>query len=74
MQQKLSLDGILTLVDAKHVIQHLGEVKENGVTNEAVAQIACSDRIILNKCDLVGGLDSPELTEVKTLDYHGGFV
>lgn len=65
VQQKLLLDGILTLVDAKHVIQHLDEVKENGVVNEAVAQIAFADRIILNKCDLVGGSDSPELLEVE---------
>jgi len=65
VQQKLSLDGILTLVDAKHVIQHLDEVKAKGVENEAVEQIAFADRIILNKCDLVGGLDSPELLEVE---------
>merc|ERR1719174_112934 len=30
VQQKLSLDGILTVVDAKHVIQHLDEVKPKG--------------------------------------------
>lgn len=65
VQQKLSLDGILTVVDAKHVIQHLDEVKPEGVENEAVEQIAFADRIILNKCDLVGGVDSKELDEVE---------
>jgi len=65
VQQKLALDGILTVVDAKHVIQHLDEIKENGVENEAVEQIAFADRIILNKCDLAGGMDSPELKEVE---------
>merc|ERR1712032_55458 len=53
VQQHMRLDGILTLVDAKHVIQHLDEEKPEGVENEAVEQIAFADRILLNKCDLV---------------------
>merc|ERR1712117_1005633 len=46
------LDGILTLVDAEHIVQHLEEEKPEGVENEAVEQIAFADRILLNKCDL----------------------
>merc|ERR1711907_218101 len=53
VQQHFRLDGILTLVDAKHIIQHLDEEKPEGVENEAVEQIAFADRILLNKCDLV---------------------
>merc|ERR1711907_368336 len=53
VQQHMRLDGILTLVDAKHIIQHLDEEKPEGVENEAVEQIAFADRILLNKCDLV---------------------
>merc|ERR1712060_557484 len=53
VQQHMRLDGILTLVDAKHVIQHLEDEKPEGVENEAVEQIAFADRILLNKCDLV---------------------
>merc|ERR1712151_231170 len=53
VQQKMSLDGILTLVDAKHIIQHLDEEKPEGVENEAVEQIAFADRILLDKTDLV---------------------
>merc|ERR1712176_1435805 len=53
VQQKCSLDGILTLVDAKHIIQHLDEEKPEGVENESVEQVAFADRIILNKTDLV---------------------
>eukprot|EP00928_Gymnodinium_smaydae_P026759 TRINITY_DN20916_c1_g1_i2.p1 TRINITY_DN20916_c1_g1~~TRINITY_DN20916_c1_g1_i2.p1 ORF type:complete len:458 (+),score=100.70 TRINITY_DN20916_c1_g1_i2:47-1420(+) len=53
VQQHMRLDGILTLVDAKHIIQHLDEQKPAGVENEAVEQIAFADRILLNKCDLV---------------------
>ena len=47
------LDGIVTLVDAKHIEQHLDEVKPEGATNEAVAQVAFADRLLLNKTDLV---------------------
>ena len=50
----LRLDGVVTLVDAKHVERRLdAEVGEEFV-NEAVQQIAYADRIILNKTDLVG--------------------
>jgi G3E family GTPase len=45
----VKLDGVVTLVDAKHVNQHIDEVKPEGVVNEAVEQIAYADRIILNK-------------------------
>merc|ERR1712125_305325 len=56
-------DGILTLVDAKHIIEHLDEEKPEGVENEAVEQIAFADRILLNKCDLV--VSEAELAEVE---------
>ncbi|MGG2464793.1 CobW family GTP-binding protein [Streptomyces sp. RGM 3693] len=49
---QLRLDAIVTLVDAAHVLQHLDEVKPEGVENEAVEQIAFADRIVLNKTDL----------------------
>lgn len=45
----VKLDGVVTLVDAKHARFHLDEVKPKGVVNEAVQQIAYADRIILNK-------------------------
>merc|ERR1719160_2117774 len=57
------LDGICTVVDAKHIVQHLEEEKPEGVENEAVEQIAFADRILLNKCDLVDGED--ELLDVE---------
>merc|ERR1719205_159213 len=62
VQQHMRLDGILTLVDAKHLIMHLDEEKPEGVENEAVEQIAFADRILLNKCDLVS---EEELAEVE---------
>merc|ERR1712216_581481 len=62
VQQKMYLDGILTLVDAKHIVGHLDEEKPEGVENEAVEQVAFADRILLNKCDLVS---ETELDEVE---------
>ncbi|KAL8042957.1 hypothetical protein ABFX02_09G086800 [Erythranthe guttata] len=49
----VKLDGVVTLVDAKHVRFHLDEIKPDGVVNEAIEQIAYADRIIINKTDLV---------------------
>ena len=47
------MDGVVTLVDAKHIEQHLDEKKADGAINEAVSQVAFADRLLLNKCDLV---------------------
>ena len=51
--QRYKLDGIITVVDAKHIVQHVDEEKPEGVENEAVEQLAFADRIMLNKIDLV---------------------
>ncbi|MGP4085195.1 CobW family GTP-binding protein [Streptomyces sp. KR55] len=59
---QLRLDAIITLVDAAHVLQHLDEVKPEGVENEAVEQIAFADRIVLNKTDLA---DEETIAEVE---------
>ena len=57
MQAFARLDGIVTMVDAKHIEQHLDESKPEGVVNEAAAQVAFADRLLLNKTDLVGASD-----------------
>ncbi|KAK4284101.1 hypothetical protein QN277_000974 [Acacia crassicarpa] len=59
----VKLDGVVTLVDAKHAGFHLDEVKPKGVVNEAVEQIAYADRIIVNKTDLVGESDIASLVQ-----------
>ena len=51
------LDGIVTMVDAKHVERHLDAIKPDGAINEAVAQAAFADRLLLNKTDLVSEED-----------------
>ena len=53
LRAQLRLDAIVTVVDAKHVLTHLDEVKPDGVENESVEQIAFADRVVLNKQDLV---------------------
>ena len=56
------LDGIITVVDAKHIIPRIEEEKPEGVENEAVEQLAFADRILLNKIDLVS---EDEIKEVE---------
>ena len=46
IKSKTQLDGLITLVDAKHVHQHWD-------SDEVQEQIAFADVILLNKCDLV---------------------
>jgi len=51
------LDGIITVVDAAHVIRHLDDGSD-----ESRSQIAFADVIILNKCDVVA---DASMTEVE---------
>jgi len=53
IKQYARLDGIVTLIDAFHIEQHLAEEKAEGVENEAVEQVAFADRLLLNKIDLM---------------------
>ncbi len=55
MQTKLRLDGIVTLVDAKHVWQHIDD------SDEVKEQIAFADVILLNKIDLVSSEELDKL-------------
>ncbi|XP_009148960.1 COBW domain-containing protein 1 [Brassica rapa] len=65
----VKLDGVVTLVDAKHARLHLDEVKPEGFVNEAVEQIAYADRIIVNKTDLVGEQELDTLMQrIKTIN------
>ena len=57
MKSNFRLDAIVTLVDAKHISQHLG------TDDEALKQIAFADVILLNKTDLVA---PAELTALES--------
>lgn len=57
MREKLDLDAVVTLVDAKHVWQHLGD------SDEVKEQIAFADVILLNKTDLVSEEELESLEE-----------
>jgi G3E family GTPase len=55
IQTQLSLDGIVTLVDARHVWEHIDD------SDEVKEQIAFADVILLNKTDLVNQAQLDEL-------------
>lgn len=59
---EVNLDAIVTLVDAKHIDQHLYDPVLDGKDNQAVDQIVAADRIIVNKVDLAteGDLETLE--------------
>ena len=47
LESRIKLDGIVTIVDGRHISNQLVE------TEEAARQIAYADRIVLNKIDLI---------------------
>ncbi len=55
MRQKLMLDAIVTVVDAKHIWEHIDD------SDEAKEQVAFADVILLNKTDLVAPEDLDRL-------------
>ncbi|KAG1176207.1 hypothetical protein G6F70_006069 [Rhizopus microsporus] len=50
---EIYLDGIVTLVDAKHIKDYMKEEKKDLMMNEALKQVAIADRIVINKKDLI---------------------
>jgi len=53
IQTMYKLDSVITVTDAKYILERLDEEKPEGVENEAEEQVAFADKIILNKIDLV---------------------
>jgi G3E family GTPase len=51
LKEKFLLDAIVTVIDAAHIEQHLGEIAAAG------EQVAFADVILLNKSDLVASAD-----------------
>ncbi|DAC58563.1 MAG TPA: GTP-binding protein [Candidatus Poseidoniaceae archaeon] len=68
---RYKLDGIVTVVDAKHIIPHLDDEKPEGIENEAVEQLAFADRILLNKIDLVSDAEIEEVqNRIKSINAY----
>lgn len=71
IQARMVLDGIITVVDSKHILQHLHEEKPEGVENEAVEQLAFADRVLLNKIDLSTPKELDEVeAEIRKINAH----
>lgn len=69
IRDQYELDGIITLVDSKHVHSHL-----DGGTDEVMAQVAFADRIILNKTDLTPESEQLSLKKrLKDMNKMAGF-
>ncbi|EKX42726.1 hypothetical protein GUITHDRAFT_158114 [Guillardia theta CCMP2712] len=62
IRAQAKVDAVLTVVDAKHILQHLDEEKPEGVENESIEQVVFADKILLNKIDLVS---EEQLREVQ---------
>lgn len=57
-RKRMRLDAVLAVVDSKHLPSHVLQSSSDssgihGGLPEAVQQLACADRILVNKCDLV---------------------
>ena len=61
---RVSLDAIVTMVDARHIAGHLADERLNATDNQAADQIMAADRIVMNKTDLV---DDDGLAEAERL-------
>ncbi|XP_046448156.1 COBW domain-containing protein 1-like isoform X1 [Daphnia pulex] len=71
----IHLDGVITLVDAKHGLRQINEVKPDGSVNEATRQIALADVILLNKEDLVTAEELSELkNHIQTINSEATFI
>jgi G3E family GTPase len=64
IKNEYQLNGVVTVVDAKHVFQQLSN------SPEAKEQIAFADMVLLNKIDLINPEDLPEL-EYKLRNLNG---
>ena len=63
IKTKFQLDSVITVTDAKYILERLAEEKPEGVENESVEQVAFADKILLNKIDLV---DEETLVKIET--------
>lgn len=60
LRQHLDLDGVVTVVDAKHILDHIGR------DGHAEEQVAYADLLVINKVDLVSPNELRRVEEVLT--------
>lgn len=69
IQKMYRLDCVVTVVDAKNILERIHEEKPEGVENESVEQLAFADKILLNKTDLSTPEDLDKITkEIKGIN------
>ena len=51
IEKMYKLDSVITVTDAKYIIQRLDEKKPEGVENEAVEQVVFADKVCIAKND-----------------------
>ncbi|SAL50203.1 CobW family GTP-binding protein [Caballeronia humi] len=61
--KQVTLDAVVTMIDARHIASHLDDLVLDGRDNQAVDQIVCADRLVINKVDLVTPAEIASLTE-----------
>lgn len=64
--QRTTIDGVVTVIDAKNVMKHLfanieKSTEQDHVVNETMQQVAFADMILLNKVDLVSKEEKEEV-------------
>ena len=69
LADRIAVDGIVTMVDAKHVDAHLDAFGPDRPDSKVVDQILCADRIVLNKTDLVDA-DALRNTEFRIREFN----
>ena len=75
VEKLYSLDGIVTVVDSKHILPHLLKKVAEGAENEAVEQVAFADRILLNKMDLVTEDEAKKVVaEIKKINHTADII
>lgn len=65
LERMYKLDSIITVTDAKYILERLDEERSDGAENEAEQQVCFADKIILNKIDLIEDKSKLDMIEKR---------